>query len=520
MPIIGEESIAASEVEGLRDPLVGREIDRKEPLVRCSNCDTTYFRSSYDGLVQSNRGQCLTCKADKFVSLRFSSQGARLDRGPRWQGVTSKSKTGGSPKRRLNLTVPLAFKSQRFAPPTTGESWQLVGSGESAEQIMALRSSYKSHPNYSHKSVVKWGGAYRVEEQFVHFSCGPDVFKIGKYGGCQKVGTALSRNPLAFLPHRLPHVLADFDIDVQGTCHIASTAFLRSFGGDIRHNPDIKLGSLYYETSVIGCRPDVPRMAHFYRAEDKRGTEGYYLHTSVVTAMQLLNSFPHLKGMGGAVTKISGGYMRDCRLEWSPSGNHLLINHDNLMMNLRVVPIQPDGSAEKRSIVVLKDDVVGSYYRAAWHPTLDVLAVGYTLRGNSPDVGFYLIDFRNGGEGRRLLEKNTGQSNVISAIDWSPDGRCLAVASKDSTVVLYEFETDDFRTLYTNGECHGVHFSPDAQRFAVSEKGQVSIWSVQKSERVASFEGGGWGALKGSPWSRGGREILINTKDMTVLRLQ
>ena len=315
-------------------------------------------------------------------------------------------------------------------------------------------------------------------------------------------------------------VLADFDIDVHGDCQVASTAFLRSTNGSVRKNPDIKLSSLHYEYSVIGCRPDVPRISHLYEAMDKSGDKGYFLYTSVIFANQLLNSFPHLRGKGAARTRISGGYMRDCRLEWSPSGNHLLINHDHLMGNLRVFPIQPDGSTDERSATVLKDDIVGSYYRAAWHPTLDVLAVGYTLRGTNPDVGFYIIDFRNGAGGVRLLEKNTGQSNVISAIDWSPDGRHLAVASRDATVVVYDFELDDFRTLYTQEDCSGVYFSPDAQRMAISEGGQVSVWSTDTGARVASFQGGGWGGLKGSPWSKGGRELLINTYDMTVMRLQ
>lgn len=520
MPIIGETIMSAAELDGLRDPFVGRDIDPAQPLVQCVNCDTVYFTRSFDSLAQAHGSPCLNCRSDKYRRVIVQAGRTRPDRWGKSQkgGATvGKSTSKGGPKAGLGLSVALPPQNERLAPPAEGETWELVGGDKATQEVIALRKSLKGHHDHSSNSVAKWGGAYRTTEQNLFFSVGPDVFKRHSLGYVSKIGTARSYRLSALFQ---PQLLADFDIDIHGTCHIASTAFLRSAGGDIRTDPNIKWGSLRKEANVIGCRGDVPRLAQFYESKDKSGDTVYFLYTTVISAKQLLNAFPHLKGHGGATTRIFGGYMQDCRLKWSPSGDHLLIDHENLMGNLRVAPIHPDGSTIEAQIKVLKDTNVGCYYKAAWHPTQDVLAVGYTLRGAQPDVGFYVLDFRDGRGGKRLLEKRTEQSNMISAIDWSPDGRRIAVASKDATIFLYDTKDDDSRTLYTRGGSTGVHFSPDARRFAVSEDGQVSIWSTEGGERVASFIGGGWGGLlKGTPWTRGGREILVNSRDMSVHRL-
>jgi WD40 repeat protein len=77
------------------------------------------------------------------------------------------------------------------------------------------------------------------------------------------------------------------------------------------------------------------------------------------------------------------------------------------------------------------------------------------------------------------LEKDSAR--YLTDVAVHPSGRCLAVASNDETVKLYDTATwQPTRTLtWDIGRLRSVTFSPDGTRAAVgSATGRVVVWDV------------------------------------------
>jgi WD40 repeat protein/tRNA A-37 threonylcarbamoyl transferase component Bud32 len=85
-----------------------------------------------------------------------------------------------------------------------------------------------------------------------------------------------------------------------------------------------------------------------------------------------------------------------------------------------------------------------------------------------------------------------GHITTVNSVAFSPDGQCLASASSDRTVKLWETATGkELRTLKGNtGPVYGVAFSPDGQRLASASADQtVKLWETATGKVLLTLKG-------------------------------
>jgi len=94
------------------------------------------------------------------------------------------------------------------------------------------------------------------------------------------------------------------------------------------------------------------------------------------------------------------------------------------------------------------------------------------------------------GEEATLVRKLDRQDGPIFALDWSPDGKRIAVAGASPNVTLYDADTGD-RVTACKGHSAGIYavaFSPDGQRLATGGfDGNVRIYKASDCTLETSF---------------------------------
>ena len=79
---------------------------------------------------------------------------------------------------------------------------------------------------------------------------------------------------------------------------------------------------------------------------------------------------------------------------------------------------------------------------------------------------------------------------MLESVSWSPDGKRLASASYDKTVIVWDAQTgEEIRSLEGHSSfVLGVSWSPDGKRLAsASYDKTVIVWDAQTGEEIRSL---------------------------------
>ncbi len=131
----------------------------------------------------------------------------------------------------------------------------------------------------------------------------------------------------------------------------------------------------------------------------------------------------------------------------------------------------------------------GELNAIARHPKKDVVVLGGAER--YPYI--YLMDRPRNmkiADDTTLVRKLERQDGAINALDWSPDGTRIAVASQSANVNLYDPETGDKKAACTGHSAgiYAVAFSPDSTKLATGGfDGKVRVYATQDCKLLHSF---------------------------------
>lgn len=215
--------------------------------------------------------------------------------------------------------------------------------------------------------------------------------------------------------------------------------------------------------------------------------------------------------------ELSSNFTESSGVFWSPSGNwlffvglrgrlHSMFNSSNLESL-----VLPDASDSRSHLS-----------NPSFHSKLDKFVVA---TGRGVAVGGYwriedqrivIFDCDSASSGREFQSPHSKQ---IVCLNWSPCGRYVASASRDTTLGILDLFTGQTQIHYGDQTpVAGVWFSPDGQRLLVQDLGgkdRISIWDHVAGQELTSWSGNVERFPRG-PWHPNGQMIGYTIDPHTV----
>ena len=87
------------------------------------------------------------------------------------------------------------------------------------------------------------------------------------------------------------------------------------------------------------------------------------------------------------------------------------------------------------------------------------------------------------------LVVQTGHSQIVYGVAFSPDGKRLVTGGFDSNIKFWDVDTgEEIRTLNAPGPVHAIAFSPNGKFLASGgEDGAIILWNGETGEEVRRF---------------------------------
>lgn len=233
-------------------------------------------------------------------------------------------------------------------------------------------------------------------------------------------------------------------------------------------------GRLYdpVSTRAVAWYPDGTYLAF--------GNDNSVLRIVNVPANGNINGSTQIFASGGATTATQ---FADDALSWSSAHNNIAAAFDNI---LEIYTFNVGSSL----VYTARDNIGQPTSHVDWHPSLDYIAVG--LGSGSETFRLYEYTYTTSTL-TEVLSGRVGEIEGINAIDWSPDGQCIAIATDNSegdNIKIYSFNlsTESFsleRTLGCDYVVNTIRWSPDGNYLAFGGDGnKVDIFNFIPLKRL------------------------------------